>query len=284
MPATPIVALGSRHFAGVKPGRDENVMDDPRMIQGRQNLAAIEGSDCASIVEALKDVAPDLARLAIGFVYGDLYARGGLSLPQRQLATVAALATLGGVEPQLEFHIAGALNVGCSPTQIVELMIHLVAYAGFPVAVNGTAAARAVFDRRGVRPSIRATEGPPPASRYRDGWARLREVDGHLGEQVIDSLNGLSPDLGRFIIEFAFGDIYTRPGLDLLSRELVSVAALAAMGSATPQLKVHMNGFLNVGGTSGQLVEIVTHIAAYAGFPRAINAAMTAKEVLADRS
>ena len=258
-------------------------MDDLRMIQGKKNLATIEGSDHASLVEALKDVAPDLANLAIGFVYGEVYSRDGLSLQQRQLATVAALATMGGVEPQLKFHIAGALNVGCSPTEIVELMIHLVVYAGFPVALNGTAAAKEVFDRLGVRPSICATGAPPPASRYRDGWARLREVDGHLGENVIDSLNDVSPDLGRFIIEFAFGDIYTRPGMDLLLRELVTVAALTAMGSAMPQLKVHMNGFLNVGGTSAQLVEIVTHLAAYAGFPRAINAAIAAKGVLADR-
>lgn len=258
-------------------------MDDSRMVRGRKNLATIEGSDSASIVEALKDVAPDLASLAIGFVYGELYSRDGLSLQQRQLATVAALAAMGGVEPQLKFHIAGALNVGCSPTEIVELMIHLVVYAGFPVAVNGTAAAKEVFDRLDVRPSIRTADASPSASRYRDGWARLREIDGHLGEQVIDSLNGVSPDLGRFIIEFSFGDVYTRPGMDLLSRELVTVAALTAMGSATPQLKVHMNGFLNVGGSSAQLVEIVTHIAAYAGFPRAVNGAIAAKEVLAHR-
>ena len=105
----------------------------------------------------------------------------------------------------------------------------------------------------------------------------------YAGEQVIASLGDIAPDLGRFIIEFAFGDVYRRPGLDLFSRELITVAALAAMGSATPQLKVHMHGFLNVGGTIRQLVETVIHLSAYAGFPRAINAAMAAKDVLADR-
>jgi 4-carboxymuconolactone decarboxylase len=135
-------------------------MNDPRTSRGRANLAVIEGDDRASIVETLKDVAPDLASLAIGFVYGDLYSREGLTLQQRQLATVAALATMGGAAPQLEFHIAGALNAGCSPTEIVELMIHLVVYAGFPVALNGTAAAKAVFDRRGVKAPTRAADTP----------------------------------------------------------------------------------------------------------------------------
>jgi 4-carboxymuconolactone decarboxylase len=258
-------------------------MNDKRTLQGKKNLAAIEGSDDASIVGALKGVAPDLATLAIGFVYGEIYSREGLSLQQRQLATVAALATLGGAEPQLKFHIAGALNVGCSPTEIVELMIHLTVYAGFPVALSGTTAAKAVFDQRGIQASIGAAAVPTPRSRYSKGWECLREDDGHLGEQIVSSMNSVSPDLGRFIIEFAFGDIYTRPGMGLLSRELVTVAALIAMGSATPQLKVHINGFLNVGGTRAQLVEIVTHVAAYAGFPRAINGAMALKEVLAKR-
>lgn len=270
-------------------------MSESRMTEGRKWLARVEGGDHADIVDNLSGIAPDLADLAIGFVYGELYPREGLTLQQRQLATVAALAALGGLEPQLEFHIAGALNVGCSPTEIVELMIHLSVYCGFPAALNGTAAAKRVFVRRGVQPLAAAaiadaadTSAAPqpasPTSRYDAGWACLREVDGHVGERVIASLADIAPDLGRFVVEFAFGDIYTRAGLALLDRELVTVAALAAMGSATPQLNVHLHGCLNVGGTTAQLTEIVTHIAAYAGFPRAINAALAAKAVLAERT
>src|SRR4051812_44418187 len=105
-------------------------MNDTRIDTGRDLLAEIEGSRQASIVAALADVAPDLAQLAIGFAYGEVYARPGLDLAQRQLVTVSALAAMGGLEPQLRFHVAGALNVGCQPRQLVELMIHLVVYAG----------------------------------------------------------------------------------------------------------------------------------------------------------
>jgi 4-carboxymuconolactone decarboxylase len=96
-------------------------------------------------------------------------------------------------------------------------------------------------------------------------------------------LADLAPDLGRFIIEFAFGDVYTRVGLNLVQRELVTVAALAAMGTAAAQIKVHMHGLLNVGGTRDQLVEVLIHVAAYAGFPAAINAMLIAQEVLVER-
>jgi 4-carboxymuconolactone decarboxylase len=262
----------------------EEMMQDTQstLTLGHQYLKALEQTEQPSISEALKDVAPDLARMAISFAYGEIYSRPALDLRQRQFVTVAALATMGGVEPQLRFHIAGALNVGCTPREMVELMIHLVVYAGFPAALNGVSAAKAVFRERGV--DAAPVSVSPSTTRYDDGVAGLRAIDGVVGERVIESLREIAPDLGRFIVEFAFGDVYSRTGIDLVERELITVAALAAMGSATPQLKVHMHGFLNVGGTREELVEVVTQIAAYAGFPRAINAALAAKDVLHDRA
>lgn len=257
------------------------------LTRGLRQIGMVEATEQPSIVGALRDIAPDLATMTIAFVYGDIYSRPALDLRQRQFVTVAALASMGGLEPQLRFHVAGALNVGCTPAEIVELMTHLVVYAGFPAAVNGIRVTKDVFGERGVAPGAVATQTQTQTqthgNRYDRGLACLRAIDGAVGERVIESLNGIAPDLGRFIIEFAFGEIYTRAGLDLVSRELVTVAALAALGTATPQLKVHMHGFLNVGGTTEQLVETVIQIAAYAGFPRAINAALAAKDVTNER-
>jgi 4-carboxymuconolactone decarboxylase len=121
------------------------------------------------------------------------------------------------------------------------------------------------------------------SERYQRGWEKLKEVDGEAGEKVIDSLQDIAPDLGRFTIEFPFGDIYTRPDLDLRSREIAVVAALTALGNAAPQLKVHINGALNVGVTRTEVVEIITMMAVYAGFPAALNGMAAAKEVFTDR-
>jgi len=82
--------------------------------------------------------------------------------------------------------------------------------------------------------------------RYSQGWEKLKEIDGAAGEKVIESLKDIWPDLGKFIIEYAFGDVYTRDGLDLKSKEIAVVAALTAMGTAQPQLKVHLNGALKL--------------------------------------
>ena len=121
------------------------------------------------------------------------------------------------------------------------------------------------------------------SERFKRGWEKLKEVDGEAGEKVIASLQDIAPDLGRFTIEFPFGDIYSRPDLDLRSREIAVVSALTALGNAAPQLKVHIHGALNVGVTRKEVVEVITMMAVYAGFPAALNGMAAAKEVFIER-
>ncbi|MFM0466898.1 carboxymuconolactone decarboxylase family protein [Paraburkholderia strydomiana] len=115
--------------------------------------------------------------------------------------------------------------------------------------------------------------------RYTQGWNKLREIDGSAGEQVIAALAPIAPDFGRLLIEFGFGDIYSRPQLDLRAREIATIASLATLGCAQPQLKVHIEAALNVGCTREEIVEVFMQMALYAGFPAALNALFAAREV-----
>ena len=121
------------------------------------------------------------------------------------------------------------------------------------------------------------------STRYARGYAKLQEIDGQAGERVIAALADIAPDFARLLIEFPFGDIYSRPQLDLKSREIGVVAALTAMGNAQPQLKVHIHGALNVGCSRDEVLEIIMQMAVYAGFPAALNGLFAAKEVFAER-
>ena len=120
-------------------------------------------------------------------------------------------------------------------------------------------------------------------SRYQRGLARLKEIDGEVGERVVESLSGIAPDFARYLVEFPFGDIYSRPGLDLKSREIAVVAALTALGNAAPQLRVHVHGALNVGVSRTEIVETMMQMAVYAGFPAALNGLAVAREVFEQR-
>ncbi len=119
--------------------------------------------------------------------------------------------------------------------------------------------------------------------RFRQGWQQLNAIDGAAGEQVIASLQDIAPDLARYVIEFPFGDIYSRPGLDLKSREIATIAALTALGNAKPQLKVHLQAALNVGCSREEIIEVVIQMAVYAGFPAALNGMTAVKEVFAEQ-
>ena len=120
-------------------------------------------------------------------------------------------------------------------------------------------------------------------TRLERGKRALAEIDGAAGDKVIEALADIAPDFARYLFEFPFGDIYSRPGLDLRSREIATIAALTALGNAAPQLKVHIEAGLNVGLTREEVVEIIMQMAVYAGFPAALNGLFAAKEVFAAR-
>ncbi|HDX8905795.1 TPA: carboxymuconolactone decarboxylase family protein [Klebsiella michiganensis] len=111
------------------------------------------------------------------------------------------------------------------------------------------------------------------SERYTIGREMLQRVDGKGGDAVVNSLKDIAPDFARYLIEFPFGDIYARPGLDLRSREIATIAA--------PQLKVHIAAGLNVGLTQEEITEVIMQMAVYAGFPAALNGLFAAKEVFA---
>jgi 4-carboxymuconolactone decarboxylase len=121
------------------------------------------------------------------------------------------------------------------------------------------------------------------SERFRRGWDRLREVDAEGGERVIENLRDVAPDLGRYVVEFAYGEIYQRPVLDLRQRQLVTISALTTLGGAEAQLEFHVNAGLNVGLTSREVVEAILHCIPYVGFPRVLNAVLVAKRVFEER-
>jgi 4-carboxymuconolactone decarboxylase len=115
------------------------------------------------------------------------------------------------------------------------------------------------------------------------GKARLKEITGQSGEKVMEAMAEIAPDFARYIFEFGYGDIYSRPGLDLRTRMLATVAGLVALGHAERELEVHIGSALNVGATRDEVVEVIMQMALYAGFPAALDALYIAKRVFTAR-
>ncbi len=117
--------------------------------------------------------------------------------------------------------------------------------------------------------------------RFEQGEARLKAM-GH-SSPIVNMLDEIAPDMTKYIYEFAFGDIHSRPGLDKKSRELVIISAIACLGHAPLELKSHLNMALNIGLSREEIIEALMQLTVYVGFPTAINAVFTAKEVFDER-
>lgn len=262
--------------------------DTSRFGRGSVLIGEVYGNPDAAtnLIESLQDIAPDMARFIIEFPYGDIYSRPGLDMKSREIATVAALTALGNAKPQLQTHVRASLNVGVTEEEIVETIIQMALYAGFPASLNALSATREVFQE-----SDAATNFQPKLSesnqstRFERGAVLIGEVYGNpaAATNLIEGLKDIAPDMARFIIEFPYGDIYSRPGLDMKSREIATVAALTALGNARPQLQTHIRASLNVGITKVEIVETILQMALYAGFPASLNALDAAREVFQEK-
>ena len=116
-------------------------------------------------------------------------------------------------------------------------------------------------------------------ARYQRGLETLKKINGESGERILELLKDISPDMARYIIEFPYGDIYSRPQLDLKTRELITIASLTTLGFAAPQLKAHIKNAVNAGASKEEIIEVIMQMAIYAGFPAALNGLFVAEEV-----
>ncbi|CAM3503007.1 carboxymuconolactone decarboxylase family protein [Paracidovorax anthurii] len=135
-----------------------------RYERGARTLAQVDGPAGLAVVEQLAQSFPAFARLLVEFPFGDIYARPALALRERELATVAALCAMGHALPQLRVHVHAALHVGCTPAEIVEVVMQMAVYAGFPAALNGLAVVREVFAASGIALPLRGDDAPSTAA------------------------------------------------------------------------------------------------------------------------
>lgn len=255
--------------------------DTSRYTRGIETLKRIGGADYErTAIRPLEAFLPDLARLTVEHAFFDVMSRPGLDLKQREIVNVAALTALGSVRSPLKFHIHGMLNVGCSPQEVVETIIHAVVYAGFPAAQDGMTIARSVFKERGIQ--FKPVSARPQGDRYQLGLQNLRQTGGDQVQSVATRFAALAPDLSRLTVEFAHGEIWNRTGLSLKSRELATLAMVIAVGNHDSSVQYHVEGAARAGATETEIKELLLQMTVYAGYPKALSAIATAQKVFTE--
>jgi len=211
-------------------------------------------------------------------IFGAVWARPGLDIRYRMLATLSVLSSLQRLS-QFQTYVHSALNMGMSAEEIQEVPIHCSIYAGFPSAVNSLEVAHEAFRERGIEAG--RTEVPEVSleemeARGRELRERLMGTESRGGYE--NALNDLTPDLRTITLQFGFGEIFFRPGLDLQSRVVCSIASLTSL-RADAQLRNFLHAGLRTGFTKEEISEVLMHTGGYAGYPAALSAIAIAAQV-----
>lgn len=266
----------SKPSVGSHRSRHERALDVYQTIRSDPDL------DLEQTARGMAKAVGPLGTFAIDHVLGDIWSRPQLDRRDRSFVSVTALTCLGA-EHELRTHIAGALNHGASADEIEELILHVSAYAGYPRAFDGMRVALAIFAERdgGEAPRQRADVAElDDDARHAAGLAALGSLIGLAPEAVPAAVEPLG-EVGRFVVDYLFGQIWSRPQLPPRDRSLITLTALMTLGKLA-ELEIHVPGALRNDLGREQIEEVILQLTLYAGYPAAIEAIRTTRRIFAE--
>ena len=243
-----------------------------RYQQGLNLLALIGGENFDGPINNLANLSTKMARFTVEFPYGDVLSDKSLDLKTRQICTISSLITQGSNQSQLKFHMKGLLNVGGTPDDLVEIMYLSTAVVGFPAAINAIGLVREIFAEQSIGYTPKPGNTDEEHDRYSTGLKVFKTLMQEPSSSYIATLSKASPELAKWSMEFLFGDILHREGLDFSTKQLAIISMLATYGNRTKTLIRHMRATLAGGVDLDQLVEALIQLSVYSGFPTALNA------------
>lgn len=223
---------------------------------------------------------PEMMDILQKFIFGEVFRTGELDIKTREMITCVTLATMQTL-PQLKAHAGAALNVGVTPVELREAIYSCAPFIGFPKTLNALTVINEIFKERGISLPLEKQGTVTEESRHEKGAAiQDRLYPGGISQVMEDIPGEMGDDVERFLTEYCFGDIYTRDGLDLKTRELLGYCVLTTL-EADSQLRSHFQGNLNAGNSKETVVAAVIQCLPYIGFPPAIKALKIIKEASA---
>lgn len=260
-----------------------------RHLRGLRNLAT-HGENGPQRLRELAETSPIFAKLMVEFVHGELLTRDGLDARTKYLSVISMLATAGNNQQWLRNYVISALRQGVVRDEIIESMIQLTVYAGFPTALVGFFTIVELFrdiDANAVSLSqsaetLNSEPSEAHSTQFKRGADTLSVVSGGTGQAILASFEDIAPEIGRMIVTHAYGDIFSRPGLPKKVRELTAIASMASVGTMTSEtpVRVHVEAALNVGATPNEIIETLLNLIPYVGYPKVERALTLAGKIL----
>ena len=231
--------------------------------------------------EALTDAGndPEMMKMLQKYIFGEVFAVGSLDIKTREMLTVVSLSAQQAL-PQLKAHANAALNVGVTPIELRETVYLCAPFVGFPKTLNELGVINEVFAERGIKLPLESQGKTAEEERFAAGSAIQQPLYGNEIKEALAGLPGnMGEDAARFLTEFCFGDIYTRGGLDVKTRELLAIGILVTTGNMQT-LQSHIAGSIRAGNSPETVTAAIIQCMPYVGFPNALNALKVLKDTL----
>lgn len=231
--------------------------------------------------EALTDAGndPEMMKMLQKYIFGEVFAVGSLDIKTREMLTVVSLSAQQAL-PQLKAHANAALNVGVTPIELRETVYLCAPFVGFPKTLNALGVINEVFAERGIKLPLESQGKTAEEERFAAGSAIQQPLYGNEIKEALAGLPGnMGEDAARFLTEFCFGDIYTRGGLDVKTRELLAIGILVTTGNMQT-LQSHIVGSIRAGNSPETVTAAIIQCMPYVGFPNALNALKVLKDTL----
>lgn len=222
---------------------------------------------------------PEFVEIFENFAFDEVVSYGNLAEKDRVMVTLASLIASQGLG-QYKIMLDGALDIGITPIEVKEIVYQAVPYVGMAKVFDFINITNEILERRGVKLPLEGQSTTSVETRYEKGLKVQKDIFG----EVIDNMYKQSPanqiHIQKYLSANCFGDYYTRTGLDIKTRELLTFSMILSLGGCEPQLKGHIVGNLNVGNDKEVLLSVVTQLLPYVGYPRTLNAITCLNEII----
>jgi len=230
-------------------------------------------------VSTLAVTDPELIETFDNFAFDEVLRHSSLDVRTRLMVQLAAIIACQALT-EYRVMAGAALKVGVTPVEIKEIVYQAVPYLGIAKVLDFIHATNEVLKERGVELPLRPQSTSTPENRMEKGLAVEKQI---VGSDVVEKLYASSPKdqmhIQHFLSANCFGDHYTRNGIDIPTRELLTLSMLASLGGCEPQVKGHVAANLNVGNDRARLIDVVTQLLPFVGYPRTLNALRAIDEV-----
>lgn len=213
----------------------------------------------------------DLESIFNNFLYGEVYNHGTLEPKLRELVTLVSLTASQGTD-MIKPHVETALNIGVSPIEIKEALYQCSPYVGYPRVFAALEKANEVFKEKNISLPIESQSTVTESTRFDKGLETQVSI---FGDAILAAHSNAAPNqkhIQNFLSANCFGDFYTRKGLDLKTRELLTFIMIISLGGAESQAIAHANANIKMGNSKDMMLEAVTQCLPYIGYPRTLNA------------